>query len=164
MKSLYESILDDEEVLISNIKKNTSDWLDVLKELLANNRSEDEILDYLNNNVMKELSKFYIKPKQVYWACFPNKKDDFVLTDKKGGPIWTKSKSNYSIRIMYNHSLDRMYITLKTHKLPTQAFRNINNDEFLKYAESLGPRDIFPSNHMRIHFSERDDWEMEVDI
>jgi hypothetical protein len=164
MKTLYESILDDEEVLISNIKKNTGDWLDVLKQLLADNRSEDEILDYLNNNAMKELSKFYIKAKQVYWTCFPNKKDDFVLTDKKGGQIWTKSKSNYSMRIMYNHYLDRMYITLKTYKLPTPAFRNINNDEFLKYAESLGPRDIFPSNYMRIHFSERGGWEMEVEI
>lgn len=162
MKTLYESILDDEDVLISNVKKNTGDWLDVLKQLLANNRSEDEILDYLNNDAMKELSKFYIKPKQVYWTYF--KKDDIVLTDKKGGPILTKSKRNYSIRIMYNHYLDRMYIELNTHKLSKLVLNNINTDEFLKYAESLGPRDVFPSNHMRIYFSERDGWEMEVDI
>lgn len=56
MKSLYESILDDEDILIDDVKK-TTNWENVVYNILirntnANNRNamQDVCIEYLNNN------------------------------------------------------------------------------------------------------------------
>ena len=68
MKSLYESILDDEDVLIGNVKKQSSNWLLNLKHLMLNNASEQDILDFLNSELVeKDIKPLFKKLDNTYW-------------------------------------------------------------------------------------------------
>ena len=60
MKSLYESILDDEDVLIGDIKKSSNNWLLILKQMIFNNYSEEDILEFLNSKVVENDIKPFI--------------------------------------------------------------------------------------------------------
>lgn len=54
MKTLYESILDDEEVLISKTKESVKDWFTVLKTMMTESSGETnehkDIINMLENN------------------------------------------------------------------------------------------------------------------
>ena len=75
MKTLYESILDDEEVLIQGVKNSTKQF-DIIKQQLvkyAESRgSRDayrEIYDYIENNevINSTLKKVFKKPDNFKW-------------------------------------------------------------------------------------------------
>ena len=54
MKTLYESILDDEEVLMSKTKETVKDWFAVLKAMMSESSGETnehkDIINMLENN------------------------------------------------------------------------------------------------------------------
>ena len=51
MKTLYESILDDEEVLMSKTKESVKDWFTVLKAMMSESfNEENDIINMLENN------------------------------------------------------------------------------------------------------------------
>ena len=76
MKTLYESILDDEKVLMSKTKESAKDWFVVLKAMMSEPSSkEKDIINMLKNNetfqkdimnVFKDKSNIEIKP--VLWG------------------------------------------------------------------------------------------------
>ena len=62
MKTLYESILDDEDVLISKTKKDSQNWLLTLKRAMLNNASNEDLAEIINQDIVKkEVSKIFYK-------------------------------------------------------------------------------------------------------
>lgn len=77
MKSLYESLLDDEDVIVNNIKNN-HDWSNVVYDVLvknSNSNNMDEMqkicIDYLNNHVKFTNNKniTWYKEKSIWKDC-----------------------------------------------------------------------------------------------
>ena len=69
MKTLYESILDDEDILICRTKESVNNWLLVLKELMIADTPEKDILEFLNNSKpIKNIIKDYLS-KQKLKTC-----------------------------------------------------------------------------------------------
>lgn len=99
MKRLYESILDDEGVLVNKATNTYSNWLLTLKELMITNTSEKDILEFLNNskpikNIIKDL---FNNTKNVYWEV--SKKDGMSICRLYGGSLRSVNKNSYIILI-----------------------------------------------------------------
>lgn len=99
MKRLYESILDDEDILVDKTIKTYSNWLLALKELMITDASEEDILKFLNNskpieNIIKGL---FNNTKNVYWEV--SKKDGISICRLYGSSIRSINKSSYVILI-----------------------------------------------------------------
>lgn len=129
MKTLYESILDDEDVLVSDVKTH-SNWLLALKELLITDTPEQDILEFLNNskpieNIIKGL---FNNTKNVYWEV--SKKDGMNICRLYDGSIRSINKSSCPILI---RRLDSKRITILfssyNHLLKSVA-NNINKNVF----------------------------------
>lgn len=69
MKSLYESILDDEDVLIQKVKE--FNWFKILEHLLINGSTEKEILDFLNSKtVVDNIKPMFKNFKDMEWQYY----------------------------------------------------------------------------------------------
>ena len=67
MKTLYESILDDEGTLIVR-NKIPDNWLVILKMLLQHKASKEDVLKHLNSDeVQKDIKPIFKKFDSVYW-------------------------------------------------------------------------------------------------
>ena len=85
MKSLYESILDDEDVLISDVKKTSQNWLLTVKNMLEQDCSVEDVLKFLNGKIVTDSIKPMFKNfENMQWKY--GKYDEFsycMLFNKK---------------------------------------------------------------------------------
>ena len=103
MKTLYESILDDEDVLIDDIKKSSNNWLLVLKQMIFNNSSEEDVLEFLNSKMVEnDIKPIFKNFKPAYWGACLNMDDDYY--DKYitlyGNSLVSTSKSPVILTIL----------------------------------------------------------------
>ena len=86
MRTLYESILDDEEVLVTDTKKQLKNWVVALKNLMKKSSRKD-ILNFLNGEFVANEFKSLVNKygERMYWEC-PERLDykmSCELRDKK---------------------------------------------------------------------------------
>ena len=130
MKTLYESILDDEDILIDKTKELVNNWLLVLKELMITEAPEKDILDFLNNsnpieNIIKSL---FNNTKNVYWEV--SKKDGISTCQLWCGSVRSINKSSSPILIKQINS-NRIVILFSSYNhLLKSVANNINKSVF----------------------------------
>jgi hypothetical protein len=130
MKTLYESIMDDEDILIGRTKELVNNWLLVLKELMITDTPEQDILEFLNNskpieNIIKDL---FNNTKNVYWEV--SKKVGMCACRLYGGSIRNINKSSYPILIKQINSR-RIVISFSPYNnLLKSVANNINKNVF----------------------------------
>lgn len=154
MKTLYESILDDEDVLIDKTQKDASrNWVFALKQLFTNNSSFDDILKFLNSKPVEDnLSELFVDFKRMEWTIEYDKSIPVCkLIDKKGGNSKRLSACNYAISISYVSRIDMLSISLHTDDVSKPALRNINEPEFLKFAKYIAQRDKHMHEYKKIN-------------
>ena len=142
MKSLYESILDDEDVLVSNAKKHLDNWLLVLKHAMMNRVDDEELESIVNDEkVKKEVSKiFHQFDGRMNWIAgklnvSPLKSVYCILQDKK-----ERSKYYRKPTIMFTLEAgrDEMVINIANfNQLTKTAQKNVKESELLKFKQYL---------------------------
>ena len=141
MKTLYESILDDEDVLISKTKELANNWLLTLKFAMLNNDDEEYIEKIINQDaVKKEISKIFYKfDGRMKWLIGKYngqfKSNYCILKD-------TKERSKYApkpvILIMRQGNNDYIHISVANiHDLSKTASKNVKPSELLKFKQRL---------------------------
>lgn len=130
MKSLCESILDDEEELIGRSIKTYSNWLLTLKELMITDTPEKDILEFLNNskpikNIIKDL---FNNIKDVYWEV--SKKDDMSICQLYSGTVRSINKSSCPIFIKQINSRKIVISFSSYNSLLKSVANNINKNIF----------------------------------
>ena len=130
MKTLYESILDDEDILVDKIIKTHSNWLLVLKELMITGAPEKDILEFLNNskpieNIIKGL---FNNTKNVYWEV--SKKDGISICRLYDGSIRNINKSSCPILIKQINSKTIVISFSSYNSLLKSVANNINKNVF----------------------------------
>ena len=145
MKSLYESILDDEDVLVDDIKKSSNNWLLILKQMIFNNYSEEDILDFLNSKLVEDDIKPLFKNfKPVYWEARLNEEyyDNYIVL--YGSSMRSTSKSPVTLTILIKEEQNRLTIIInKPKSLITSIRRNVNEEKllnFYKVIENMGAK------------------------
>ena len=142
MKSLYESILDDEDVLISGTKKHLDNWLLILKHAMINRASDEELESIVNDEkVKKDVSKiFHQFDGRMKWVTGKYdgqfKSTYCILRD-------TKERSKYPPKPVISFMLwgwgDKK-ITINVsdiHDLSKTASKNVKPSELLKFKQCL---------------------------
>ena len=129
MKTLYETILDDEDILISDIKTH-SNWLLALKELMITDAPEKDILEFLNNskpieNIIKGL---FNNTKNVYWEV--SKKDGMSICQLYSGSVRSINKSSCPILIKQINSKIIVISFSPYNDLLKSVANNINKNVF----------------------------------
>ena len=146
MRTLYESILDDEDVLISNVKKQSNNWLLNLKYLMLNNASKQDILDFLNSElVKKDIKPLFKKLDNAYWELH-NADNEYYSTfcTLYGGSARSVSKSPALINILPKDK----YLTIVINKpknIITSIRKNVNEEtllNFYKVIEEMGGKPV----------------------
>ena len=145
MKSLYESILDDEDVLIGDIKKSSNNWLLILKQMIFNNYSEEDILEFLNSKIVEnDIKPLFKNFKPVYWeACLnvdESYRDKYIIL--YGSSLRSTSKSPHILTILIKEKRITIIIN-KPKGLITSIRRNVNEEKllnFYKVIENMGAK------------------------
>jgi hypothetical protein len=141
MKTLYESILDDEDVLISKTKKDSQNWLLTLKLAMLNNASDEDLEEIINQDIVKkEVSKIFYKfDDRMKW-----------LVGKYTGSLSgvycilkdTKERSKYretpvlSFMKWNNDNYVKIHIS-NIYDLTKTASKNVKPTELLKFKQHL---------------------------
>ena len=70
MKTLYESILDDEEILIGDIKNTINDPFVAIVAAIDSGMDEIDLAKFIAGGVFDKFVEedLYLKPKYVYWS------------------------------------------------------------------------------------------------
>ena len=96
MKTLYESILDDEDILIDNIKKTSNNPFELIYELFKGDFDIKDIQLILDEGVLDDFieKKLFLNPKEI---------DVFVSGDRVTKRIELESKQQYDpiLKILY---------------------------------------------------------------
>lgn len=141
MKTLYESILDDEDILISKTKKDSQNWLLTLKHAMLNNASDEDLEEILNQDIVKkEVSKIFYKfDDRMKWIA-SKYTGSFrgvycILKD-------TKERSKYHTKSVLSFILwdndDYIHINVSDiHNLSKTASKNVKPTELLKFKQHL---------------------------
>ena len=142
MKSLYESILDDEDVLISGTKKHLGNWLLTVKNMLEQEYSAEDILKFLNSKIVTDSIKpMFKKFENMQWEYGKNMVcSHCTLFNKKERKIYG---STYVISFVYY--FNERFATVvgvnidipKFDDLPTTTRNNIIADEYYKWLNTL---------------------------
>ena len=142
MKTLYESILDDEDILISQTKELANNWLLVLKYAMMNRVDDEDVEKIINQDtVKKEISKiFYNFDGRMKWITGKYdgqfKSTYCILKD-------TKERSKYPPKPVISFTLwswDDKKITINVsdiHDLSKTASKNVKLSELLKFKQRL---------------------------
>jgi hypothetical protein len=142
MKTLYESILDDEDILISKTKKTSQNWLLIVKNMLEQNYSAEDILKFLNSKIVTDSIKpMFKKFENMQWKY--GKNDIFsycMLFDKK-----ERKKYGPKDVIQFIYYYDERFATItgvvvdipKFDDLPATTRNNIITDEYYKWLSTL---------------------------
>lgn len=151
---IKESILDNEEILINNARKDTHHWVRVACSLMLNKDTPEYILEFLNSDyVTKSLSKvFGSKYKNYDWKCTKSLGDSPLYflcykSNMKDAKVdrqeYYKNRGRITMEIL--HDIHSNYI--KFHIIYSDSLNNyvkntINSIElqsFIKSIESLKP-------------------------
>ena len=145
MKSLYESILDDEDVLIDDVKKSSNNWLLVLKQMIFNNSSEEDVLEFLNSKIVEnDIKPLFKNLKPVYWEACLNEEyyDNYMVL--YGSSMRSTSKSPVILTILIKEEQKRLTIIInKPKSLIASIRRNVNEEKllnFYKVIENMGAK------------------------
>lgn len=67
MKTLYESILDDEDILINNAKESTKDWFTILKHIMSDPscKEEDVMKVFESDSFKKDIISLFRDPSEI---------------------------------------------------------------------------------------------------
>ena len=142
MKSLYESILDDEDVLIGKTKELVNNWLLTLKFAMLNNEDEEYIEKIINQDAVKnEISKIFYKfDGRMKWVAGKYngqfKSNYCILKD-------TKERSKYPPKpvisfILWDWNAKKITIDIPDiHDLSKTAGKNVKPTELLKFKQRL---------------------------
>ena len=145
MKSLYESILDDEDVLVGQTKKLANNWLLSLKFAMLNNDIE-YMEKIINQDIVKnEISEIFYKfDGRMKWVCskYSAPSNSFVYCMLKD----TKERTKYPPKSVLSFILwgnnDYIHINVANiHDLTKTASNNVKPAElekFKKYLLKLG--------------------------
>lgn len=141
MKTLYESILDDEDVLIGQTKKLANNWLLALKFAMLNNDDDEYIEKIINQDAVKnEISKiFYNFDGRMKWLVGKYdgrfKSTYCILKDTKERSKYT-AKSVLSFMSWSNN--DYIHINVANiYDLTKTASKNVKPTELLKFKKHL---------------------------
>ncbi len=141
MKTLYESILDDEDVLIGKTKELANNWLLTLKFAMINN-NEENIEKIINQDVVKnEISKiFYNFDGRMKWVAGKYdgqfKSTYCILKD-------TKERSKHLLKsvisfMLWDWNTKKINIEVSDiHDLSKTASKNVKPSELLKFKQRL---------------------------
>ena len=142
MKTLYESILDDEDVLISGAKKHLNNWLLVLKYAMMNRVSDEELESIVNDEkVKKDVAKiFHQFDGRMKWTAgkmnFNRLKSVYCILQD------TKERSKYYRKPTLMFTLDigdnEMTINIADFdQLTKTTKKNVKESELLKFKQYL---------------------------
>ena len=152
MKSLYESILDDEEVLINNVRKNTH-WVRAACSLILNKYIPEYVLEFLNSDgVTKSLSKVFgskyknydwkyteaINNSPLYFLCYKSNMKDAKVDRQE----YYKNHGRITMEIHHFYSNYVKFDIIYSSSLNNYVKNTINSIElqsFIKSIESLKP-------------------------
>lgn len=144
---IYESILDDEDILVDDIKKSSNNWLLVLKQMIFNNSSEENVLEFLNSKIVEnDIKPLFKNFKPVYWEACLNTDGEWY--DKcitlYGNSLRSVSKSPVILTILIKEEQKRLTIIInKPKSLITSIRRNVNEEKllnFYKVIENMGAK------------------------
>ena len=145
MRTLYESILDDEDVLIQKVKE--FNWFKILEHLLINGSTEKEILDFLNSKtVVDNIKPMFKNFKDMEWQYYET--------------YWSRGVKLHNINETENYGGSTNIMTLSVNvKTPRQKFRahianpesyfpktsrdNMKLDKFKKWKKQLNEFELF---------------------
>ena len=122
MKSLYESILDDEDILIGDIKNASGNWFETLKNVMSDPSSNEKDIIY----VLKNDKGF----QKDIMSVFKNKDDMRIIPT-----IWGSSEKHIGIfhkkQNMMMPDIEFCYCVDKSVYGNTNFVMKINNYEML---------------------------------
>ena len=143
---IKESLLDDEDVLISGAEKVSKNWLLTLKRAMLNDASEEDLERIISQEIVeKEVSKLFYKfDGRMKWNC-----GKYTIASKRG--IYcilkdTKERTMYPPKSVLSFILwdNNDYIHIRVaniHDLTKTASNNVKSAElekFKKYLLELG--------------------------
>ena len=142
MKTLYESILDDEDVLIGKTKELANNWLLTLKFAMLNNYNEEYIEKIINQDAVKnEISKiFYNFDGRMKWIVSKYngqfKATYCILEDTK---VRSKYHSKSAISfVLWDSNVKKITINVSNiYELSKTASKNVKPSELLKFKQRL---------------------------
>lgn len=70
MKTLYESILDDEDILVQDVKNTINDPFAIMIAAVDSNMNEYEFAKFIRRGVFDKFIEedLYLNPKYIYWS------------------------------------------------------------------------------------------------
>lgn len=130
MKTLYKSILDDEDVLMNNAKESTKNWLIILKNLLITKASKETILNFLYSKQVEDAIKPAFKNRnKFYWVVEEYRTGYYCNLYGR-----TKNKKQ-SIPIQFEISDARLFIHMTYYNSSRDVLRYIDESNFWKLTE-----------------------------
>ena len=143
MKSLYESILDDEDVLVKNTQKSTSNWLVGLKYMLVNNYSEDDIRAFLSQDfVIKDIEPIFKDFKKTHWEIGGSNRGSYYCNLESGTKRYLHKSSSPLGFILDGN---RMLILITFNSLMKTVQNNVNKETLFRLGnkfEEMGAKSI----------------------
>lgn len=126
MKSLYESILDDEDILVKNTQKTTSNWLVSLKYMMENNYSESDIINLLSQDfVIKDIEPIFKDFKKTHWEIGKSKRGSYYC-NLESGTKRSINKSSSPLGFVLDGN--RLLILMTFNSLMKTVQNNVNKE------------------------------------
>ena len=144
MKSLYESILDDEDVLVSQAKE--FNWFKILESIFNNGSSEKEILKFLNSKIVVDNIKPMFKNfKDMEWIYYETifsrgvELHNVNETENYGG---STNIMTLSVDLKRDQCL-RVHIVNPESYFPKTSRDNMKLDKFKSWKKQLDKFELF---------------------
>jgi hypothetical protein len=135
MKSLYESILDDEDVLVKNTRKTTSNWLVGLKYMLENSYSEDDIRNFLSQDfVTRDIEPIFKDFKKAHWEIGKSNRGSYYC-NLHSGTIRSIHKSSSPLGFVLDGN--RMLILMTFNSLMKTVQNNVNKETLFSLGDKF---------------------------
>jgi hypothetical protein len=147
MKSLYESILDDEDVLIQNVR--TLNWFVIIERMFLEGESEQDMLKFLNSNtVVNNIRPMFKNFKDMKWKYFENKLVKvFTLHYVKETENYGGSTDILSVSIRYPKWNElNIHISDPYGYFPEITKNNIKLDKFEKWKKQIVDNWVFKTS------------------
>ena len=143
MKSLYESILDDENVLVKNTQKTTSNWLVSLKYMMENNYPESDITNLLSQDfVIKDIEPIFKDFKKAHWEIGKSNRGSYYCNLESGTKRSIK-KSSSPLGFVLDGN--RLLILMTFNSLMKTVQNNVNKETLFRLGnkfEEMGAKSI----------------------
>ena len=144
MKSLYESILDDEDVLVSQAKE--FNWFKILEHMLNTGATEKEILNFLNSKtVVDNIKPMFKNFKDMEWIYYETwfgrgvELHNINETENYGG---STNIMTLSVDLKGDRGL-RVHIANPESYFPKTSRDNMKLDKFKKWKKQLDKFELF---------------------